>query len=119
MVRNLIKAGANVNANKCKLNHCPIPLTPLQVACLGNNVSLAQELIIAGSEIDAPESGWKCSAIVLAIYGHQESRWSSGDGPEPVDNDNLRDFVQKLLARGASVNGGETGLNDTTESIRQ
>jgi ankyrin repeat protein len=119
MVKNLIMAGANVDANNCKLDHCPIPLTPLQSACLKGNVSLTQELITAGSEIDAPESGWKCSAILLAIYGYEESRWRGVEGPKPVDNDSLVDSVQKLLDGGASVNDGETGMNDTTKSIRQ
>ncbi|PVH70227.1 ankyrin [Cadophora sp. DSE1049] len=72
MVKSLIKAGANVDANNCKFKHCPIPMTPLQLACLRNNATLVQELITAGAEIDAPESGWKCSAILLAIYGHEQ-----------------------------------------------
>jgi hypothetical protein len=105
------------------LNYCPIPLTPLQFACLKVNAPLAQESITAGSEIDAPESGWKCTAILLAIYGRGNLvRWRGveyNSRPKPVENESHLDFVQKLLAGGASVNGGETGVNDTTESIRQ
>ncbi|KAH8723097.1 ankyrin repeat-containing domain protein [Phaeosphaeriaceae sp. PMI808] len=121
MVKTLITAGANVNANNCKFKDVPIPMTPLQFASLKNNAALVQELIAAESEIDAPESGWKCSAILLALYGHEQLvRWDGIDMPKPVDYEQLLDVVQKLLDGGASVNnGGKFPINETTKSIRQ
>jgi ankyrin repeat protein len=122
MVKNLIKAGANVNANNCKLWDFPIPWTPLQFACLKGNTQLVQELITAGSEIDAPQSGWKFSAILLAIHGHEHFvRWNGRRyplGPKPVDNESLVHLVQLLFDEGASVNAVDTGTSYTTKSLR-
>jgi ankyrin repeat protein len=97
MVTNLIKAGANVNANNCKLRNLPIPWTPLQFACLKGNTKLVQELITAGSDIDERQSGWKFSTILLAIQVQ---------------------LVQVLLDEGADVNAVDTDTNYTKKSIR-
>ncbi|KFZ10895.1 hypothetical protein V502_07858 [Pseudogymnoascus sp. VKM F-4520 (FW-2644)] len=44
-------------------------LTPLQFALIRGNTELALELIRAGSTTDQPNTGWKSSALVLAIIG--------------------------------------------------
>jgi Ankyrin repeats (3 copies) len=68
-VKYLIKAGVNPNGHACRDPRIPEDLTPLQFACIQGNTELAQELIKAGSRIDQPDTGWKSSALVLAIIG--------------------------------------------------
>ena len=122
MVKNLIKAGANINTNNCRLKDLPIPCTPLQFAFLKGNTQLVQELITTGSDIDVPQSGWRFSAILLAIYGHEHFvRWNDRQyplRPKPVDNESLVHLVQVLLDEGASVHAVDTGTNYTNKSIR-
>jgi ankyrin repeat protein len=70
VVKGLIQAGVNPDGNTCVHKYFPIPLTPLQFACLKGNSLLVQELLEAGSSVDEPRYGWHCSAIALAIFGH-------------------------------------------------
>jgi len=117
MVKDLIKAGADVNVNNCTLGYWAIPWTPLQFACLKGNALLAQELITAGSDVDTPQSEWKFSTILLAIYGYERfirrKSWQRPLVPKPVDNESLIHLVQVLLDGGASVNAVKLGMNHT------
>jgi ankyrin repeat protein len=102
-------------------------LTPLQFACIRGNIELAQELIKAGSSIDQPRTGWKSSALVLAIIGEnlrdRRSFWdddqgvisdpNDGESPDEVHSqegtDRFFNLINSLIDAGASVNVDVTG----------
>jgi ankyrin repeat protein len=111
IVKDLIKAGANVNANNCTLRYAPVSWKPLQFACWKGNIPLVQELITAGSDVDAPQSGGKFSAILLAIYGHDQSfNWGN---IQQRETESLFHLVQILFDEGASVNAVDIRTNYT------
>ncbi|KFX95377.1 hypothetical protein O988_05813 [Pseudogymnoascus sp. VKM F-3808] len=66
-VKDLLGAGVNPNGHRCRYDNDDV--SPLQLALIRKNVELALELIKAGSTIDEPNTGWKSSALVLAIIG--------------------------------------------------
>lgn len=139
IVKNLVQTGVDPNGSSCTLNFCPVPLTPLQFACLQGNTELVQELIKAGSSIDEPGSGWKSSALVLAIFGHNfwldgvhdvDASEDSDDcndqaGEDGDDNDleygiiHLVDLVNCLIDAGASVTLEDADSYMETESLRE
>lgn len=69
-VKYLLQAGVNPNGHKCQDDDND-DLTPLQFALIRGNNEMALELIEAGSTIDEPNTGWKSSALVLAIIGDE------------------------------------------------
>ncbi|OBT43416.1 hypothetical protein VE00_05745 [Pseudogymnoascus sp. WSF 3629] len=90
-VKYLLRAGVNPNGHNCQGDD--YDLTPLQFALFGGNNEMALELIKAGSTIDEPNTGWKSSALVLAIIGdeNRNNRFSSNDNDkieECEDGDN-------------------------------
>ncbi|OBT38706.1 hypothetical protein VE00_10952 [Pseudogymnoascus sp. WSF 3629] len=99
-VRCLLQAGVNPNGHRCRPPQIyrieDSYLTPLQHALIRGNAELALELIRAGSATDEPNTGWKSSALVLAITGEnmrrneelQASKTCIGDGS---DNDDIED----------------------------
>ncbi|KAI9683458.1 MAG: hypothetical protein M1822_005998 [Bathelium mastoideum] len=80
-VSGLIKAGANPNINRCRFWELPIPLTPLQFACIKGSLTLVNVLLRANAEVNNPEPGWRCNILLLAIraYGNQETYFSHRD----------------------------------------
>ena len=68
-IKILLSAGVSPNGHWCIHKRIPDYLTPLQFACIRGNAEMAEILVRAGSTIDAPSAGWKCSALVLAIMG--------------------------------------------------
>jgi hypothetical protein len=94
VVKHLLRAGASPNRPMCRHVSLPDHATPLQFALSRGNTKLAQELIKAGSSIDEGGTGWKSSALVLAIIGNNirgdERFWTcdgcfSDDGDEDDD----------------------------------
>ncbi|KFZ17748.1 hypothetical protein V501_01578 [Pseudogymnoascus sp. VKM F-4519 (FW-2642)] len=77
-VKYLLQAGVNPKGHKCQ-DEDSDDLTPLQFALIRGNNEMALELIKAGSDIDAPNTGWKSSALVLAIIrdGNRDNGFSS------------------------------------------
>jgi ankyrin repeat protein len=129
-VRYIIEKGVSPNGHICRHPRIPDNLTPLQFACIRGNTELAQELIKAGSIIDHPGTGWKSSALVLAIIGENlrtnRSFWkgdewaiSDPDDEDPQDKvpsqeetDHFLNLINNLIDAGASVNldvSGEFG----------
>lgn len=78
-IKYLLQAGVNPNGHKCREDD--EDLTPLQFALIRGNNEMALELIKAGSTIDEPNTGWKSSALVLAIIGddNRNKGFSSDD----------------------------------------
>ena len=130
-VKYLLKAEVNPNGHNCRDDQIPDTLTPLQFACIMGNSELAQELIKAGSRIDEPGSGWKSSALVLAIISgsfwydgsevsedydtpdesdHEDDSDLQDDGntqhdsSSQDDSDSLLRLVISLIDAGASIN---------------
>jgi ankyrin repeat protein len=124
-VRYIIEEGVSPNGHICRHPQIPDNLTPLQFACIRGNTELAQELIKAGSSIDQPRSGWKSSALVLAIIGKHfkasRSFWGFDKGtisdlddkdpqdgrdepPSGEETDRFLNLVNSLINAGASVN---------------
>lgn len=131
-VKYLLRAGVNPNGHNCQGDD--YDLTPLQFALFRGNNEMALELIKAGSTIDEPNTGWKSSALVLAIIGDEDrkNRFSSNDNDkieECEDGDNeeydvedsqysfdnhtathnasddcLSNLVSSLLSAGAAIN---------------
>lgn len=90
-VKYLLRAGVNPNGHKCQYDY--EDLTPLQFALILGNNEMALELIKAGSTIDEPNTGWKRSALVLAIVRdeHRNNGFSNNDNDkaeECEDGDN-------------------------------
>jgi ankyrin repeat protein len=145
IVKSLLHAGANPNGGSCMFMDCPDPLTPLQFACLNGNTELAKELIKAGSSIDEPGTGWKSSALVLAIFGHHiwlensdadsdeegdadSDEEGDADSDEEGDDDSdeddfqhslnhLVDLINCLIDAGANVNLEDANPCKATESL--
>ena len=73
-VKFLLQAGVNPNGHKCRLAPFNRPasdeFTPLQLTLIRGNIELSLELTKAGSTTDEPNTGWKSSALALAIIGH-------------------------------------------------
>ncbi|KFY48610.1 hypothetical protein V495_01191 [Pseudogymnoascus sp. VKM F-4514 (FW-929)] len=67
-VKYLLWAGVNPNGRKCRYGNDGV--TPLQFALIQKNIEMSLELINAGSTIDEPNTGWKSSALVLAIIAN-------------------------------------------------
>ncbi|RDL41644.1 uncharacterized protein BP5553_01623 [Venustampulla echinocandica] len=119
-VKYLIKSGVNPNGHACRHSSIPDDLTPLQLACILGNIELIQELIQAGSSIDQPGTGWKSSALVLAIIGanlkkEDHNIYCQGD-QEPKDDmaseeSHLLSLTNSLIDSGAGIN-----LDDTDKS---
>jgi ankyrin repeat protein len=139
IVKNLVQTGVDPNGSSCALDGCPVPLTPLQFACLKGNTQLAKELIKAGSSIDEPGSGWKSSTLVLAIFGHnfrygelanENASEDSDDCDDQIREDrdendfwygknHLVDLVNCLIDAGASVTIEDADSYMETESIQK
>jgi ankyrin repeat protein len=139
IVKDLLRTGVDPNGSSCTLKFCPVPLTPLQFACLKGNTELAQELVKAGSSIDEPGSGWKSSALTLAIFGHtglsegvddvdaseDSDDWNNQEGENGDDNDlengtnHLIDLVNCLISAGASVTLEDSDSYMETESLQK
>jgi ankyrin repeat protein len=137
IVKSLLHAGANPSGGSCMFKDCPDPLTPLQFACLSGNTELAKELIKAGSSIDEPGTGWKSSALVLAIFGHHirlensdadSDEEGDADSDEEGDDDSdeddfqhglnhLVDLINCLIDAGANVNLEDANPCEATESL--
>jgi ankyrin repeat protein len=136
-VRYFIEEGVSVNGCICRHPLILDNLTPLQFACIRGNIELAQELIKAGSSIDQPRTGWKSSALVLAIMGEnlrgRRSFWDGDQGvicdenddeefPDEVHSqeglDRFTNLINSLIDAGASVNVDVTGGSDTMERKR-
>ena len=114
----LIEAGVNPNGHICRHPRIPDHMNPLQYTCIRGNTELALELIKAGSSIDQPGTGWKSSALVLAIIGEHlrdyKDSWenreeiylaeSDQDLQEPTDRTLFLDLIFRLMDAGASVN---------------
>ncbi|KAH7190121.1 hypothetical protein DER44DRAFT_851925 [Fusarium oxysporum] len=115
VVKGLIQAGVNPDGNTCSHKYFPIPLTPLQFACLKGNSLLVQELLKAGSSVDEPRSGWHCSAIVLAIFGH--ALRSADDNADDYDNDGDGDDDQEHVDKSQDINSYEHGITALVELI--
>ncbi|KAF9769653.1 hypothetical protein IL306_012911 [Fusarium sp. DS 682] len=135
VVKGLIQAGVNPDGNICVHDYFPIPLTPLQFACLKGNSLLVRELLKAGSSVDEPRSGWHCSAIVLAIFGHalrspddNAHDYNGGDDQEHCDESQdinncehgitaLVELISLLLKGDASSILESTRLENPTNMI--
>ncbi|RKK83826.1 hypothetical protein BFJ68_g17413 [Fusarium oxysporum] len=115
VVKGLIQAGVNPDGNTCGHKYFPNPLTPLQFACLKGNSLLVQELLKAGSSVDEPRSGWHCSAIVLAIFGH--ALRSSDDNAHDYDDDGDGDDDQEHVDKSQDINSYEHGITALVELI--
>jgi ankyrin repeat protein len=98
-VRYFIQEGVSFNGFICRHPRIDDNLTPLQFACIRGNTQLAQELIKAGSSIDQPRTGWKSSALVLAILGEilrgRTRFWDVRDDDE--DDDDEDDDDQEII----------------------
>ena len=72
-VKCLLQVGINPKGHKCRLSQpyymTDYEFTPLQLALIRGNTDLALELIRARATIDEPNTGWKSSALVVAIIG--------------------------------------------------
>ncbi|OBT56680.1 hypothetical protein VE04_03557 [Pseudogymnoascus sp. 24MN13] len=144
-VKYLLQAGVNPNGHKCQHPRMFIgdhdgDLTPLQFSLIRGNTELALELIKAGSTIDEPNTGWKSSAIVLAIIGysihHDKKVW--GDDHDEIEehdddteayeaedtgyieypqiqeeSDSLFNLVFSLINAGAAVNLSQPRLRQS------
>ncbi|KAF8857119.1 hypothetical protein BDZ45DRAFT_674929, partial [Acephala macrosclerotiorum] len=69
VVKHFLDAGLDPNGHVCRLEDIPDHLSPIQLACITRNTAMVRELIKAHSMVDHPGSGWKSSALVLAISG--------------------------------------------------
>ncbi|OBT87432.1 hypothetical protein VE02_04707 [Pseudogymnoascus sp. 03VT05] len=114
--------------------------TPTDFSLIRGNTELALELIKAGSTIDQPNTGWKSSAIVLAIIGysihHDKKVW--GDDHDEIEehdddteayeaeetgyieypqiqeeSDSLFNLVFSLINAGAAVNLSQPRLRQS------
>ena len=126
-VKYLLNLGANPNGSSCSHKEIPDLLTPLQYACIFDNIEMARELVEAGSSIDSPGSGWRRSILVLAITGHNlrqsmisrwgfyYSRWPSDEESNTQNreipdeeakhkNDSFMSLINLLIDRGAKIN---------------
>jgi len=138
LVRTLLNAGANPNENVCVLSECPIPLRPLQYACLHGNLELIKELLQAKAQVDL-EFGWSCSPLVFAIYGCFTKGWgplSEGEAIEDevasamhpsVDQDELKErrldalliLIREILDAGADINAISVRSDDIEHTINE
>lgn len=69
VVKHFLGAGLNPSGHTCCLKDITDQLTPMQYACITRDAAMVEVLINAGSTIDELGSGWKSSALVLAISG--------------------------------------------------
>lgn len=151
-IKYLLNAGLNPNGHACRQPRIyeidGSELTPLQLALIRGNTELARELIKAGSTIDHPNTGWKSSALVLAIIGENlrgnNSVWSfeyeddedEDDEYEDTRHQNVRGYedyvatqeatdrhlnlINSLIEAGAAINLGDVGhLRLTEEKEKQ
>ncbi|OBT73196.1 hypothetical protein VF21_08718 [Pseudogymnoascus sp. 05NY08] len=128
-VKYLLQAGVNPNGHKCQHPRMFIgdhdgDLTSLQFSLIRGNTELALELIKAGSAIDQPNTGWKSSAIVLAIIGYKEhdddtEAYEAEDTgyieyPQiQEESDSLFNLVFSLINAGAAVNLSQPRLRQS------
>ncbi|KAH8782231.1 ankyrin repeat-containing domain protein [Hyaloscypha sp. PMI_1271] len=116
IAKRLIEAGVDPNGHICRHPRIPDHMNPLQYACIRGNSELALELINAGSSIDQPGTGWKSSALVLAIIGEylrdHRDFWEYGkEKTQAGDDQDLEipsacflDLIYSLVEKGAAIN---------------
>jgi ankyrin repeat protein len=114
--KRLIEAGVDPNGHICRHPRIPDHMNPLQYACIRGNSELALELINAGSSIDQPGTGWKSSALVLAIIGEylrdHRDFWEYGkEETQAGDDQDLEipsacffNLIYSLVDKGAAIN---------------
>ncbi|OBT65062.1 hypothetical protein VE03_05223 [Pseudogymnoascus sp. 23342-1-I1] len=138
-VKYLLQVGVNPNGHQCEYDDYGDYLTPLQYALIQGNTELSLELIKAGSTTDHPNTGWKSSALVLAIigdrmngnttlwgndhkesgvfedrdseeYGAKDTRYGAGDYLATQEKANrLVTLIGSLINAGAVVNLSDIG----------
>jgi hypothetical protein len=116
IVKRLIEAGVDPNGHICRHPRIPDHMNPLQYACIRGNSELALELINAGSSIDQPGTGWKSSALVLAIIGEylrdhrdfweygKETTQAGDDRDLEIPSARFLDLIYSLVGKGAAIN---------------
>ena len=120
-VKYLLQAGVNPNGHKCRLlqvyNMNGDDLTPLQFALIRGNTELALELIKAGSTTDQVNTGWKSSALVLAIIGDNvrgnKQFWGNDYfGIEECEDNDIEGYKGKDTRHGTDYHLATHGATD-------